>query len=225
MKDSFDQIESTLGYVFSDRSLLRLALTHSSVSKINNERLEFLGDALIDLIIGEYLFKTFPDAQEGLLSRMRATLVKGEAIAELGCELGVSAMMSVGPGEAMVSGQYRSSILAGAVEALAGAIYLDSNYSTLTACLLRWYHQKLQHISLDQSHVDAKTHLQEWLQARRMALPVYTVLNQTGQPHCQTFEVQCHVEALKLVAQAQGSNRKQAEQFAAGLILEKMADV
>ncbi|MCD8525191.1 MAG: ribonuclease III [Gammaproteobacteria bacterium] len=218
-------MESTLGYAFSDRSLLRLALTHSSVSKINNERLEFLGDALVDLIIGEYLFKTFPDAQEGLLSRMRATLVKGDSLSDLAHDLGVSRMIRVGAGEAMVAGQYRSSILAGAVEALVGAIYLDSDYSTLTPCLLRWYHHKLQHISLDQSHVDAKTHLQEWLQARRLALPVYTVLSQAGQPHCQTFEVQCHVDALALITQAQGSNRKQAEQSAARLMLEKVGNV
>lgn len=205
-------------YDFSDKKLLTLALTHSSASKDNNERLEFLGDSLVNLIVGEFLFKQFPQAQEGQLSRMRATLVKGEALAKLAQTLNLSDLMVVGPGET----RGRSSILAGTMEALIGAVYLDSDFETCREYVLRWYGDTLTNITLEQQHVDAKTQLQELLQARRFALPLYTVIEKKGEVHNQIFTVECRVEALNKTTQAQGSNRRQAEQEAATLMLEKI---
>ncbi len=225
MISRFNTIQEVLGYHFSNISLLKLALTHSSVSKANNERLEFLGDALVNLIIGDYLFKHFPEAQEGRLSRIRASLVKGEALATLANLLGLSEVISVGPGEILIEGKYRASILAGAMEALIGAVYLDSDFLSTQACVLRWYEKQLLNISLDQQHIDAKTQLQELLQARRVALPVYSVLSQEGLLHRQVFHVECRVADLNLSTQADGHNRKCAEQIAAALMIEKVNHV
>ena len=201
---------------FSDKQLLTLALTHSSAAKENNERLEFLGDSLVNFIVGEALFKKFPQAQEGQLSRMRASLVKGETLAKLAQTLNLSDLMIIGPGEK----RGRNSILADTLEALVGAVYLDSNFETCRQCVLRWYGDTLSSITLEQQHVDAKTQLQELLQARRLALPLYTVIEQKGEVHNQIFTVECRVEALNETTQAQGSNRRQAEQAAAAIMIE-----
>ncbi|MES2204970.1 MAG: ribonuclease III [Pseudomonadota bacterium] len=203
---------------FSDKKLLTLALTHSSAAKDNNERLEFLGDSLVNFIVGEYLLNKFPKAQEGQLSRMRASLVKGETLAKLAQTLNLSDLMIIGPGEK----RGRTSILADAMEALVGAVYLDSNFETCRQCVLRCYGDLLTHITLEQQHVDAKTQLQELLQARRLALPIYTVIAQKGEVHDQVFTVECRVEALNKTTQAQGSNRRQAEQTAAAIMIEKL---
>lgn len=206
-------------YNFSNKQLLTLALTHSSASKENNERLEFLGDSLVNLIVGEYLFKQFPQAQEGQLSRMRAALVKGDALAELARTLNLSEIIIVGPGEK----ENRQSILAGTMEALIGAVYLDSNFEVCREWVLRWYGETLTSITLEQQHVDAKTQLQEFLQARRLILPIYSVIEQKGPVHKQIFTVECRVEALNQSTQAQGSNRRQAEQSAAKLMIERIS--
>lgn len=206
-------------YNFSNKKLLTLALTHSSASKENNERLEFLGDSLVNLIVGEYLFKQFPQAQEGQLSRMRAALVKGDALAELARTLNLSEIIIVGPGEKRI----RQSILAGTMEALIGAVYLDSNFEVCREWVLRWYGKTLASITLEQQHVDAKTQLQEFLQARRLILPIYSVIEQKGPVHKQIFTVECRVEALNQSTQAQGSNRRQAEQSAAKLMIERIS--
>lgn len=205
-------------YHFSNKTLLTLALTHSSAAKENNERLEFLGDSLVNLIVGEYLFKRFPEAQEGQLSRMRAVLVKGETLAQLANALNLSDIMILGPGEK----RGRSSILAGAMEALIGAVYLDSHLETCRQWVLQWYGNLLSDITLEQQHVDAKTQLQELLQSRRLALPIYSVIEQKGKVHNQIFTVECRVEALNTTTQAQGSNRRQAEQTAAAIMIEKL---
>lgn len=203
---------------FTDKKLLKLAITHSSASQHNNERLEFLGDSLVNLIVGEYLFKQFPQAQEGQLSRMRAALVKGDALTQLARTLNLSELIIVGPGEKRI----RSSILAGTMEALIGAVYLDSNFETCREWVLRWYGDALTQITLEQQHVDAKTQLQELLQARRLPLPIYTVIEQKGPVHKQIFTVECSVEALSQSTQAQGSNRKQAEQAAAAIMIKRL---
>ena len=207
---------------FTDKKLLTLALTHSSASQhnkqLNNERLEFLGDSIVNFIVGEYLFKQFPQAQEGQLSRMRAVLVKGEALEKLAHTLNLSDQIIVGPGET----RGRSSILAGTMEALIGAVYLDSNFETCRQCVLRWYGDTLATITLEQQHVDAKTQLQELLQARRLPLPVYSVIEQTGAVHKQIFTVECRVETLNESTQAQGSNRRQAEQAAATTMITRI---
>lgn len=205
-------------YSFSNEKLLTLALTHSSAAKENNERLEFLGDSLVNLIVGETLFAQFPQAQEGQLSRMRAALVKGEALAQLAQTLSLSDLMIIGPGEK----RGRSSILAGMMEALIGAVYLDSDFETCKQCVLRWYGRLLTDITMEQQHVDAKTQLQELLQARRLALPIYTVIEKKGAVHKQIFTVECRVDVLNASTQAQGSNRRQAEQTAAALMIERL---
>lgn len=225
MSHALADIEKILGYHFVNPALLTLALTHSSAAKENNERLEFLGDALVNLIIAEYLFQKFHQAQEGQLSRMRAVLVKGEALANLAQSLQLSIAIIVGPGEVLMAGKHRDSILAGVMEALIGAVYLDSDFNACSKCVIRWYGDVLKNITLEQQHVDAKTQLQELLQARRLDLPVYSVLDQKGQVHKQIFIVECRVAPFDAVTQAQGQNRKQAEQIAAQLMLEKIKHV
>lgn len=215
-------IEELLGYRFSNPQLLEVALTHSSAGKNNNERVEFLGDAIVNFVVGDYLFNKFPQAQEGQLSRMRASLVKGEALAVLAQHFKLSDVIALGPGEIRVDGQCRSSILAGTMEALIGAVYLDSDFETCRRCVLNWYGDTLANITLEQQHVDAKTQLQELLQARRLALPHYVVIEQKGEVHRQLFVVECRVEAMNECTQAQGSNRRQAEQAAATLMIERI---
>lgn len=208
-------------YDFSDKKLLALALTHSSAAKENNERLEFLGDSLVNFIIGEYLFKRFPEATEGQLSRMRASLVKSETLAQLAETLNLSNLMLIGPGEK----RGRRSIAADAMEALIGAVYLDSQFETCRECVLRWYGDVLTQITLEQQHIDAKTELQELLQSRRLSLPVYTIIQKKGAVHQQIFTIECCVAALNQSTQAEGQNKKQAEQIAAQLMLERINDV
>ncbi len=222
MISALGHVERILAYDFLDKALLMQALTHSSASKNNNERLEFLGDSILNFAVGNYLFHKFPEAQEGQLSRMRASLVKGEALAELAKVFRLSEFIVVGPGEIRVAGNYRDSILAGTVEALIGAVYMDSDFATCQRCVLRWYGDTLTMISLEQQHVDAKTQLQELLQARRLALPKYIVIEKSGEAHCQFFTIECHVEALNECTQAQGNNRRQAEQTAAALMIERI---
>lgn len=215
-------IEELLGYRFLNPKLLEVALTHSSAGKNNNERVEFLGDAIVNFVVGNYLFDKFPQAQEGQLSRMRASLVKGDALAELAKSFKLSDVLVLGPGEVRMNGNCRSSILAGTMEALIGAVYLDSDFETCRRCVLSWYGDTLTNITLEQQHIDAKTQLQELLQARRLALPNYVVVEQTGEVHRQLFRVACRVEALNESTEAQGSNRRQAEQAAATLMIERI---
>lgn len=222
MKLILKEIESILGHTFFQSSYLILALTHSSASKENNERLEFVGDALLNLIIGEYLFKTFPHAQEGQLSRMRASLVKGEALADLADYLGLSSAAIVGPGENLINGKYRKSILAGMMEALIGAIYMDAGFSVCSHCVLLWYGPMLKEINLSQAHIDAKTQLQEMMQSKHWPLPIYTLLYQNADVNQSFFDVECRLPTLNLATQARGQNKKQAEQYAAQLMIEKL---
>lgn len=222
MTHNFEQLEKLLNYQFVNSALLELALTHSSSEKNNNERIEFLGDSIVNFIIGNDLFNRFPEAQEGQLSQIRATLVRGETLALLAQGFKISNVLIVGPGEMRTNGEYRHSILAGTMEAIIGAVYLDSNFETCRACVLNWYQPLLENISLDQQFTDAKTQLQELLQAKKMALPKYSIINQKGGAHKQFFIVECSVEGLKITTQGQGSNRRQAEQAAAALMIEKM---
>ncbi len=215
-------VERILEYYFSDKTLLTLALTHSSAAKNNNERLEFLGDSILNFVIGNYLFDKFSEAQEGQLSRIRAALVKGDTLAELAKSFTLSEFIVVGPGEIRVAGNYRDSILAGTIEALIGAVYMDSDFEKCRHFILHWYGDTLSSITLEQQHVDAKTQLQELLQARRLALPSYIVIEKSGAAHRQFFTIECRVEALNECTQAQGNNRRQAEQAAAAIMIERI---
>lgn len=204
-----------IGHDFADLSLFELALTHRSCGKKNNERLEFLGDSILNFVIADDLFARFPSAKEGELSRLRARLVKGVTLSEVARELGLGDYLRLGSGELKSGGYRRDSILADAVEAIIGAIYLDSDMETARGFILSWYAQRLESIDLNESLKDSKTRLQEYLQSRRLALPQYELTNVEGEAHSQTFYISCLVPGLDSPATGTGSSRRQAEQEAA----------
>lgn len=207
-------------YQFRQRHILEEALTHRSAASRNNERLEFLGDALLNLIISEHLFEQYPKASEGELSRLRATLVKGETLAELARDLRLGAWLRMGIGELRSGGQHRESILSDALEAVIGAVYLDSDFNACRQMVLHLYRDSLTALPSAHQLKDPKTRLQEYLQARQQALPLYRVLHTHGEAHAQTFTVECAVVERRTVAS--GSSRRKAEQEAARLLLEQI---
>lgn len=209
-----------IGYTFQQQPLLELALTHRSYSgKENNERLEFLGDSLLNFIIGEALFQRFPNAREGQLSRLRASLVKGVTLTKIAQHLELGPFLLLGPGELKSGGARRDSILADTVEAIIGAIYLDGGLECCKERVLAWFAPRLQNLTLNDTIKDNKTRLQEWLQAQKWTLPLYTILDIEGASHSQHFVVECVVEEAKLAFKGEGNSRRQAEQMAAGLML------
>lgn len=211
-----------LGYQFKDESMIELALTHRSHGKRNNERLEFLGDSILNFVIAEALYRRFPDAKEGQLSRLRAQLVKGETLAELAREMKLGDYLRLGSGELKSGGYRRDSILADAVEAIIGAIYLDSDMDSCRPYILGWYQSRLEQTSLLDTKKDSKTRLQEFLQSRRAPLPDYELLSVSGEAHQQTFEIRCAVSLLDEPTSGKGSSRRQAEQNAAKKALDKL---
>ena len=215
------QLEQRLGYTFNDPELLEKALTHRSVGNKNNERLEFLGDAVLGCVIADELFHIFPDVREGRLSRLRSSLVRRETLADIGKGLEIGDFMLLGPGERKSGGHRRESIISDAVEAIFGAIYLDSNFATCRDCILRLYADRLRGLSDAVVLKDAKTRLQEFLQARQMKLPEYTVREVSGKAHARYFEVVCDVEGQE-PSRGEGSNRRHAEQAAASNMLLKL---
>ena len=219
-----EQIEKRIGYQFQQPELLAVALSHRSISGSNNERLEFLGDSILNMVIAEALYARWPHAQEGDLSRLRASLVKGETLAEVAREFELGEGLRLGSGELKSGGQRRLSILADALEAVIAAIYLDSSFETCRQCILNWYANRLETRPQDNVLRDPKTRLQEYLQGRKIALPIYTVIDTSGDPHDQTFQVQCFVEALKVTSEGIGSSRRRAEQAAAEQCLVQIRD-
>ena len=215
--DQFVRLQKTLGYEFSNHELLKQALTHRSASGEHNERLEYLGDAILGVVIAEALYHQFPKHNEGDLSRMRATLVRGQTLAEIAKEFALGDVIRLGPGEMKSGGHRRESILADAVEAIIGAAFLDSNIDRVKALVLSWYQQRLQSIS-PVALKDPKTRLQEFLQGRHLPLPSYEVIATQGQAHNQTFTVSCVVEGQESV-QASGTSRRKAEQAVAEQII------
>lgn len=211
-----------LGYQFKDESMIELALTHRSHGKRNNERLEFLGDSILNFVIAEALYQRFPEAKEGQLSRLRAQLVKGETLAELAREMKLGDYLRLGSGELKSGGYRRDSILADTVEAIIGAIYLDSDMECCRPYILRWYQSRLEQTSLLDTQKDSKTRLQEFLQSRRAPLPDYELLSVSGEAHKQTFEIRCAVTLLDQPTDGLGSSRRQAEQNAAKKALDKL---
>ncbi len=209
-----------IGYQFQQPELLELALTHRSFSgKDNNERLEFLGDSLLNFIIGEALFQRFPYAREGQLSRLRANLVKGVTLTKIAQHLEIGPSLLLGPGELKSGGSRRDSILADSVEAIIGAIYLDGGLTCCKERVLVWFGPRLEKLSLDDTVKDNKTRLQEWLQAQKWMLPTYNILDIEGASHSQHFVVECSVPEAALSFTGEGNSRRQAEQMAAGLML------
>lgn len=204
-----------IGYEFRDPTLLELALTHRSCGKRNNERLEFLGDSIVNFVIADALYARFPAAREGQLSRLRARLVKGETLAEIARELKLGDYLRLGSGELKSGGFRRDSILADATEAVMGAIYLDSDLECCRGFILRWFEERLDELDLNESLKDSKTRLQEHLQSRRLALPEYELVAVEGEAHSQTFHIRCHVTGLSGPTEGVGSSRRQAEQESA----------
>lgn len=215
MSNQFNRLQKAIGYTFSDSALLEQALSHRSFSRRNNERLEFLGDAILNCTIAQALFERFPKAREGQMSRLRAHLVKGDTLAELAREFSLGDHLKLGSGELKSGGFRRDSILADAVEAIIGAISLDADLQTAQNTLLAWFESRLSNMNLTENIKDSKTRLQEYLQARKMALPLYEVVNITGEAHQQSFKVHCTVESVTEPFEGVGSSRRMAEQEAA----------
>lgn len=230
-------LQKNLGYLFQDTALLLSALTHRSKNQRsasnqekstlphhlkNNERLEFLGDSVLSLIITSEIFYRYPTVREGELSRLRAALVKGETIAKIAFELGIGDSLQLGVGELKSGGYRRESILAGAFEAVIGAIFCDSDFLTVKQCVLQWYGDLIDHIDDLTDVKDAKTMLQEWMQARQKPLPTYEFMV-TGDAHAQQFTVTCHVDGFSFETQGQSTNRRKAEQIAAKVFLKKLS--
>lgn len=219
-----DELCQKLGYQFKDESLLAMAITHRSFSANNNERIEFLGDSLLNMIIAEALYKRFPNLREGELSRIRALLVSGKTLAELANEFNLGVFLRLGAGEKNTGGHRRNSTLADAVEALIGAIYLESGFEVCRERVLSWFEPRIAVLNPESSHKDAKTRLQEFLQARKLPLPDYQLLDTEGADHQQTFIVSCSVSLLKSTVSASGSSRRKAEQAAAEKVLIALKD-
>jgi ribonuclease III len=216
---SLSRLERQLGHTFQNQELMLLALTHRSFAGRNNERLEFLGDAILNFVAGEALFERFPQAREGQLSRLRARLVKGETLAVLARGFELGEYLRLGSGELKSGGFRRESILADALEALIGAIYLDAGMDVARARVLDWLTNELDGLTLVDTNKDPKTRLQEFLQSRAAELPRYEVVDIQGEPHCRTFFVQCEVALLTDKTQGQGASRRIAEQVAAAAAL------
>ena len=215
MSVSVQQLEKAFSYSFTDQSLAQLALTHSSADSVSNERLEFLGDAILGFVIAAHLYARFPEAPEGELSRMRASLVNQQSLADIATSVQLGALMILGPGELKSGGRARTSILSDGVEAVLGAIYLDGGLEAARQTILKIYGKMLHRAVPVARPKDAKTQLQEHLQSKSLALPVYEVLSIEGEDHRQIFVVACQVELLKHATKGSGSNRKLAEQQAA----------
>ncbi|ANS86405.1 ribonuclease III [Vibrio scophthalmi] len=217
-------LEKKLGYTFNDAEFINLALTHRSANGKHNERLEFLGDSILSFVIADELYHRFPKVNEGDMSRMRATLVRGNTLAELGREFVLGDYLKLGPGELKSGGFRRDSILADAVEAIIGAIYLDSDIEVVRGIVLSWYQTRLDEIKPGASQKDPKTRLQEFLQGRRKPLPVYTVTNIKGEAHNQEFTVSCEVAGTGSPVIGKGTSRRKAEQAAAETALEQLTN-
>lgn len=217
-------LADTLGYEFNDVQLLQQALTHRSAVGANNERLEFLGDAILDFVVSDTIYQALPDASEGDLSKLRASLVKKTSLARLATELGVGDFLVLGGGERKSGGHRRNSILADTLEAIFGAVFLDSGYVAAADVIRHVFGKRLVEFpSIDELR-DPKTRLQEWLQARGMALPEYRLLGVTGKSHNQHFEVQCSIKSGGETAIGGGTSRRKAEQDAAMKMLAMLGE-
>ena len=213
-------VERSFGHVFANPSLCYTALTHRSAGSDHNERLEFLGDSILNCSIARMLFDAHPQAGEGALSRLRASLVSGESLAQIAAGLQLGDFLRLGSGELKTGGFRRSSILADALEAMLGAIFIDAGYEAAASAVSRILGAKLVELPSAGSLKDPKTQLQELLQARGLALPVYTLTAVAGEPHEQAFTVTCEVPVFGIVAVGEGASRRRAEQLAAAKVIE-----
>jgi ribonuclease-3 len=211
------------GHRFREHALLAQALRHRSAGAPHNERLEFLGDALVNLFVAEALYSRWPKVDEGALTRARAELVRESSLAQIARELDLGAMLTLGPGEMKSGGHRRDSILADALEAVVAAIYLDSDFDTCRAAVLPWFEAPMAALPPpNKVGKDAKTRLQEWLQGKQRPLPVYTLLSEEGEEHARTFRVACTLAQPPVVTEGEGLSRRAAEQAAAEAALARV---
>lgn len=211
-----------LGYTFKDPALLVMALTHRSASKANNERLEFLGDAILSFVIAECIYHHKPSLQEGDMSQIRSNLVSGKQLARVAKDLGVGPYLRFSVGEQRSGGNKRASHLANAMEAIIAAIFLDSDLSTCKKCITQWFAPYLKDMKGLAEARDPKSTLQELLQKQKIPLPKYSIVGHAGKEHAKVFTVRCYIEALKKATEAQGRTRREAEQAAAKQLLEQL---
>lgn len=217
-----DALCRQLGHVFNQPQLLQRALTHRSHSAAHNERLEFLGDSVVNCIVAKYLHDTYPDLPEGDLSRLRSNLVNQQTLYELAQQLHLGELLLLGEGERKSAGSSRPSILADALEALVGALFLDGGFEVAEQAVLSLYIPFIRQADVLTLGKDAKTLLQEYLQGRKLALPKYTVIATQGEAHAQIFQVECAVAQLKMSTRGEGSSRRIAEQMAAEIAYQNL---
>ena len=211
-----------IGHAFVDQGLLAQALTHRSAGAPHNERLEFLGDGVVNLLIAEALFQRWPKADEGAMTRARAELVREASLATIARTLQLGERLTMGPGEMKSGGHRRDSILADTLEAIIGAIYLDSNFETCRTAVLPWFEQQIRDIQPGKVEKDAKTRLQEWLQAKQLARPEYQLIESRGEDHARIFIVRCAISEPDLQEQAEGNSLRLAEMAAAEKLMNKL---
>lgn len=216
------KLQKFIGYTFTDKSLLKHALTHRSASIKHNERLEFLGDSILSFIIAKALYHHFPDINEGGMSRMRATLVRGNTLAEIACEFSLGTYLKLGQGEQKSGGFRRESILANTMEAIIASIFLDSNIYTVEKIVLKWYKNRFKKIRPYGTQKDPKTKLQEFLQSKHLPLPIYYIGQIYGEAHNQIFTIYCEISIFQDPLIGIGSSRRKAEQDAANNALTKL---
>ena len=216
------QLQDRLQYQFSDQNLLTLALSHRSCGSKNNERLEFLGDAVLGLTVSNFLFQRFPEAREGDLSRIRSQIVRAESLADIARSLELGSELLLGQGEMKSGGHRRDSILGDTVEALIGAIYLDKGLSAAEQAVVNWFADMLNAVTLDTPVKDAKTGLQEWLQGRGKPLPEYVLVKTQGEDHSRLFTISCKIADIESAAEATASSRRKAEQLVAEQLLTEL---
>lgn len=210
------------GHAFLDAGLLRQARTHRSAGAPNNERLEFLGDALIGLFVAEALYARWPKADEGALTRARSELVRESSLAAIARSMDLGGALILGPGEMKSGGHRRDSILSDALEALVGAIYLDGGYEACRQAVMPWFATAIDELPAGKVEKDAKTRLQEWLQARQRSLPVYEPVSESGDDHAKSFRVRCRLTDAEVWAEGEGASRRGAEQSAAEGVLQQL---
>ena len=213
------QLAARIGHPFTDAGLLDRALTHRSAGARNNERLEFLGDSILTFLVAEHLYHTCPDAPEGKLTRLRSRVVRRESLAAAARKLGIGDALVLGAGERKTGGRERESILAGAFEAIVGALYLDSDLATCRGRVRTLLEDWLEAASRDDGGKDAKTRLQERMQSWARPLPVYRIVGVEGAAHCRSFTVSCQVEGIDRDTTGTGSSRRRAEQDAASRVM------
>lgn len=224
MSQAAPSLQARLGYEFNEPRLLEQALTHKSHGALNNERLEFLGDAVLNLAVSALLYQHFAQVDEGELTRVRAHLVRQEMLHRIALQVDLSRMLKLSDAEARSGGAQRPSMLADALEAILGAIYLDGGWEPVLQVVTQWFAPLIAQTQPGSWAKDAKTQLQEWLQARQQVVPTYTIESTAGRAHDQTFTVVCRVEAYDVQASGQGRSRRAAEQAAAQLVLAALQE-